>query len=174
MRTVSPARLQSSAPRMADLRNATAQARSDKRNYPQHASAPGYTCTHKGTARATEGLRQRRNDRCRSVATKLEPRSNVARAALSRGSGFVQWHTSAVRPHCRNHVSSRRRRRPTAIPHPAGILVCACDPKQPSPRRLHCDAATQCDEHYVRSWGWTNRGDDGRGTGEDDPHSGMS
>src|SRR5215469_3237986 len=77
---------------MADLRNATAQARSDKRNYPQHASAPGYTCTHKGTARATEGLRQRRNDRCRSVATKLEPRSNVARAALSRGSGFVHWH----------------------------------------------------------------------------------
>ena len=90
--------MEGSAPRMADLRNATAQARSDKRNYPQHASAPGYTCTHKGTARATEGLRQRRNHRWRSVATKLEPRSKVARAALSRGSGFVQWHRRAIVP----------------------------------------------------------------------------
>src|SRR5215470_18622415 len=99
---------------MADLRNATAQARSDKRNYPQHASAPGYTCTHKGTARATEGLRQRRNDRCRSVATKLEPRSNVARAALSRGSGFVRWHTFPV-PACARGASVSEGRQAVAM-----------------------------------------------------------
>jgi hypothetical protein len=62
------------------------------------------------------------------LPTGLSPVGMAARLAAR--------HTSAVRRHCRNHVISRRRRRPTAIPY--GLCVTR---KRPRLCGARCDAA---------------------------------